>query len=53
MSRFLILFGFVFATLFSAVAHAQNSAYPSRSIKFIVPITPGGSNDVVARVIAQ
>jgi tripartite-type tricarboxylate transporter receptor subunit TctC len=27
-------------------------AYPARAVKFIVPITPGGSNDVVARVIA-
>ena len=27
--------------------------YPNRAVKFIVPITPGGSNDVVARVIAQ
>lgn len=33
---------------------AQNaSAYPARPIKFVVPITPGGSNDVVARTIAQ
>jgi tripartite-type tricarboxylate transporter receptor subunit TctC len=34
-------------------AQAQSPAYPARPIKFIVPITPGGSNDVVARVIAQ
>ena len=35
-------------------ALAQNaSAYPARPIKFVVPITPGGSNDVVARTIAQ
>ena len=27
--------------------------YPSRPVRFIVPITPGGSNDVVARAIAQ
>jgi tripartite-type tricarboxylate transporter receptor subunit TctC len=45
------------ASLLSAVASpamAQSSgAYPARSIKFVVPITPGGSNDVVARTIAQ
>ena len=44
-------------SLVSAVASpamAQNSgAYPARPIKFVVPITPGGSNDVVARTIAQ
>ena len=34
-------------------ALAQNPAYPARPVKFIVPITPGGSNDVVARLIAQ
>jgi len=32
---------------------AQPAPYPSRPVKFIVPITPGGSNDVVARAIAQ
>ena len=34
-------------------ALAQSAAYPARAVKFIVPITPGGSNDVVARLIAQ
>jgi tripartite-type tricarboxylate transporter receptor subunit TctC len=36
-------------------AFSQNLAplnFPSRPIKFIVPITPGGSNDVVARILA-
>lgn len=38
----------------SASAMAQSSGpYPARPIKFVVPITPGGSNDVVARTIAQ
>ena len=32
---------------------SSNNIYPQKPIKFIVPITPGGSNDVVARVIAQ
>lgn len=39
-----------------SLASSPNSpalAYPNRAIKFIVPITPGGSNDVVARVIGQ
>ena len=34
-------------------AAAQTTPYPSKPIKFIVPITPGGSNDVLARTIAQ
>ncbi len=39
----------------SAIAQTSISQgpYPNRSIKFIVPITPGGSNDVVARMIAN
>ena len=38
---------------FSLASVAQTPAYPTRPVKFIVPITPGGSNDVVARLIAQ
>ena len=38
----------------ASTAWAQTtSAFPSRPVKFVVPITPGGSNDVVARTIAQ
>ena len=39
----------------SPAAQAQSTvgAYPTRPVKFIVPITPGGSNDVVARLLAQ
>ena len=47
----------VVALWLSCAAHAQGTtspaAYPVRPVKFIVPITPGGSNDVVARLIAQ
>ena len=35
----------------SASAVAQS--YPSRSVKLVVPYTPGGSTDVLARVIGQ
>ncbi len=33
----------------------QAAAFPAqgKTIKFMVPITPGGSNDVMARIIAQ
>jgi tripartite-type tricarboxylate transporter receptor subunit TctC len=35
-----------------AIARAQ-AAWPSQVIKFVVPFTPGGSTDLLARVIAQ
>ena len=40
-----------FAVPASAQAPASQG-FPSRTIRFIVPFTPGGSNDVVAREIA-
>jgi tripartite-type tricarboxylate transporter receptor subunit TctC len=39
------------ATFFAAPAGAET--FPSRLIRIIVPFTPGGSNDVVAREIAS
>ena len=36
----------------AAVAHAA-SAYPDRPVRMIVPFTPGGGTDLVARMIAQ
>ncbi len=40
--------------MIAAVAGGANAqSYPSKPIKLIVPFTPGGSTDVVARVIGQ
>jgi tripartite-type tricarboxylate transporter receptor subunit TctC len=40
-------------TVFTAVVGAQAQTYPSRSITLIVPFPPGGSTDVVARIMAE
>ncbi len=39
------------AGIAAGAAHAQN--FPSKPIRMIVPFTPSGSTDVIARVIAQ
>src|SRR6202795_1394436 len=41
-------------TLLTAATHpAAADDYPSRSIRLIIPFPPGGSNDVVGRIIAN
>jgi tripartite-type tricarboxylate transporter receptor subunit TctC len=39
------------ATAFASIAHAQS--YPSKPITLIVPFPPGGSTDVVGRIVAE
>ena len=50
--RALPLVALAFATLFAAPAAAQ-APYPSRPIKLLVPIPPGGAPDTSARLVAQ
>ncbi|MDO9405719.1 MAG: tripartite tricarboxylate transporter substrate binding protein [Polaromonas sp.] len=40
-----------FATLTAPLAHAQD--FPTKPIRIIVPLPPGGSNDVLARLLGQ
>jgi tripartite-type tricarboxylate transporter receptor subunit TctC len=39
------------AVLFSGLAVAQD--YPVRPVKIVVPFPAGGSNDIIARIVAQ
>ena len=41
---------FLFCAGFATIAHTQN--YPERPIRLIVPFSPGGTSDLVARLIA-
>ena len=40
--------------LHGAAAHAQTpGAYPARTVRIIVPVTPAGATDILARLLAQ
>jgi tripartite-type tricarboxylate transporter receptor subunit TctC len=52
LKKWLLILGLCQA-LAPGVVSAQTAPYPNKPVKFVVPITPGGSNDVLARTIAQ
>ena len=49
------IFGAVlaFAAALFAVGNVSAQTYPNKPIRLIIPFGPGGSNDIVGRIIAQ
>ena len=41
------------APLWPGEAMAQSGAWPTRTVRFIVPFTPGGANDLLPRIFAE
>ncbi|MFY9684308.1 MAG: tripartite tricarboxylate transporter substrate binding protein, partial [Pseudolabrys sp.] len=53
LSRLLALSVLVLVLALALVPSAFADDYPNRPVRLIVPFPPGGSNDVVARLVAQ
>src|SRR5215470_19849763 len=48
-----LLFAATLAAIVSGVSHADAQTYPARPITMIVPLAPGGSTDVIGRIMAE
>ncbi len=53
MSRFARFAAIALFTALAGIGSASAADYPAHSVKWIVPYPPGGTTDVLARIIAQ
>src|SRR5882762_11687937 len=48
-----LLLAATLAAIVAGVSHANAQTYPARPITMIVPLAPGGSTDVIGRIMAE
>src|SRR5882672_10778395 len=48
-----LLFAVTLAAILAGLSSAQAQTYPARPITMIVPLAPGGSTDVIGRIMAE
>ncbi len=53
ITRLISVAAVISAATLPMLASAQTSEYPARPVKWIVPYPPGGTTDVLARIVAQ
>ena len=53
LTRAATLVGIVAAVILLAVAAAQSEPYPNRPVVLVIPLPPGGTNDIMARAVAD
>ena len=53
LEKFVVVIGVLGNTLASGIADAQAQAYPTKPIRLIVSVQPGGNLDLVGRAIAE